>query len=284
MSAAPRALFAALVDDAALFPPGNAPMDVGLREHAQHRKASYGDLVGPFVCPVSRVTELVETLSPDEHLRVSLVVDVPGDAAHRALRELDVEARLTPVAVEAAAERLGASAAAIGANIRRMPGVVGYLETPREGWDGALDLVSESGWHAAKYRTGGVRDQDVPDPLHVSLFIAECIRRGIAFKLTAGLHHAVAAGFADEAAGGRRQHGVLNVLAAVDAAQAGASQDLIAGLLATDDAAALASDISRWSQARCTRVRSVFRSFGCCGVTDPIDDLAALGLIEEPRP
>jgi len=27
-------------------------------------------------------------------------------------------------------------------------------------------------------------------------------------------------------------------------------------------------------------VRSLFRSFGCCGVTDPIDDLVALGMLD----
>jgi hypothetical protein len=71
MPAAPRALFVGLVDDAALFPPGNAPMDKGLQAHLPHRAASYGDLVGPFVCPVSRVAELTATLPPDEHLDLS---------------------------------------------------------------------------------------------------------------------------------------------------------------------------------------------------------------------
>jgi len=27
--------------------------------------------------------------------------------------------------------------------------------------------------------------------------------------------------------------------------------------------------------------REAFRSFGCCGVTDPLGDLAALGLLED---
>jgi hypothetical protein len=38
-----------LVDDAAIFPPGNAPLEEALAAHRQHRSAPYADLVGPFV-------------------------------------------------------------------------------------------------------------------------------------------------------------------------------------------------------------------------------------------
>jgi hypothetical protein len=31
------------------------------------------------------------------------------------------------------------------------------------------------------------------------------------------------------------------------------------------------------------RVRRRFRSFGCCGVLDPVNDLVTLGLVEEPQ-
>ena len=36
------------------------------------------------------------------------------------------------------------------------------------------------------------------------------------------------------------------------------------------------------SDATAARVRRRFRSFGCCGVLDPVRDLVALGLVEEP--
>lgn len=281
MSAAPRSLFAGIVDDAALFPPGNAAMDVGLREHAQHRAASYGDLVGPFLCPVSRVDEMVEALPDGQRVALSLVVDVTGEATHQALRAVGADPRLTLVAVEAAAARLGDEAAVVGANLRRLPGVMGFLEVPRHGFEPALDLVSDGCWPAAKYRTGSVRDDDVPHELELAAFLLACVRRGQPFKLTAGLHHAVADGWDDDGPG---RHGVLNVLAAVAAAQAGADHALVAGILATPEATPLASDVSRWSDDLCAQVRTSFRSFGCCGVNDPIDELTQLGLIEEPRP
>ena len=59
-----------LVDDAALFPPGNAPMDVALAEHARHRGAPWADAVGPFLCPASRVEELRARLPADATLRL----------------------------------------------------------------------------------------------------------------------------------------------------------------------------------------------------------------------
>jgi hypothetical protein len=283
MTPAPRSLFAGLVDDAALFPPGNAPMDVGLREHARHRAASYGDIVGPFLCPASRVDEMLALLPDDQHLQLSLVVDGTGEATHAALRSVGKDRRLTLVAVEAAAARLGADVPAVGANLRKRKqrNVIGYLEVPRTDFDAKLELVGEGGWHAAKYRTGGVRDEDVPDELELAAFLIECVRRGLPFKLTAGLHHAVAEGLD---ANGPGHHGVLNVLAAVAAAQAGADHGLVSGILATPAASSLASDVSRWSDDLCAQVRSALRSFGCCGVTDPIGELAELGLIEEPRP
>ena len=70
-----RLLFAGLVDDAALFPPGNAPMATALAEHARHRSSSYAGLVGPFLCPATRVEELRATLPAQQPLSLSLVVD-----------------------------------------------------------------------------------------------------------------------------------------------------------------------------------------------------------------
>jgi hypothetical protein len=38
--------------------------------------------------------------------------------------------------------------------------------------------------------------------------------------------------------------------------------------------------VGQWDEGTCSGVRQAFRSFGCCGVTDPIDDLTALHLLE----
>ena len=47
-----------LVDDAAIFPPGNAPLDEAVAAHRHHQTSSYAALVGPFVVSDTRLPEL----------------------------------------------------------------------------------------------------------------------------------------------------------------------------------------------------------------------------------
>jgi len=51
---AERALFEGLVDDAAVFPPGNAPLAEALRLHREHRGSGYAAFVGPLLVPAGR--------------------------------------------------------------------------------------------------------------------------------------------------------------------------------------------------------------------------------------
>ena len=87
-------LLAGLVDDAALFPPGNAPMPVALAEHARYRAAPWAAAIGPFLCPASRIDELVALLPADQHIRLALVVDVTGAAAPHARRSAEADPRI----------------------------------------------------------------------------------------------------------------------------------------------------------------------------------------------
>jgi hypothetical protein len=277
MPPAPRALFAELVDDAALFPPGNAPMAVGLAEHGEHKQSTYGDLIGPFLCPVSRVDELTSTLPDDERLAVSLVVDVAGEPTHHALRDTGADPRLSLVGIEAAHRRLGDDAAVVGENLRRLPSAVGFLEVPRSGFDDSLDLVAKGGWRAAKYRTGGTTGDAFPSARELAAFVVACAEREVPFKLTAGLHHAVRH---TDAVTGFENHGVLNVLVATLAARAGDKADAVAAVLEDRAADSLVAAMTSLSDRDVIGVRALFRSFGCCGVTDPINDLIALGLVD----
>ncbi|MFT4010350.1 MAG: hypothetical protein QM655_09955 [Nocardioidaceae bacterium] len=51
-----------LVDDAAIFPPGNTALERALTDRAEHQASTYADLVGPFVISDERVPELLELL------------------------------------------------------------------------------------------------------------------------------------------------------------------------------------------------------------------------------
>jgi hypothetical protein len=100
------------------------------------------------------------------------------------------------------------------------------------------------------------------------------VSRGLTFKCTAGLHHAVR--YTD---GELEQHGFLNVLLATEAARRGAAPEELAALLAQRDAAAVAGQVAGLGHERLAAARASFTSFGTCSVTDPRDDLIRLGLL-----
>jgi hypothetical protein len=275
-------LLAGLVDDAALFPPGNAPMGQAVHEHKEQAHEPWADAVGVFVCPAARVDEMAAALKPWQGILVSLVVDPTVPGLYDAVRSADAAERVLVVGIEASLERLGADGARVladdllGFSVKTGPHV-GYLEVPRAAPDSALDLVRAAGWHNAKYRTGGVTPDAHPDEVELAHFLVGCAERGLHFKLTAGMHHAVR-GTTTE---GFEQHGVLNVLLAVAAATRGAGRREVANVLAERDGGLLAKEARSLTRAEATTVRQQFRSFGCCGVAEPLDELRPLGVLED---
>ncbi len=267
-----RELFTGLFDDAALFPPGDAPMGAAVAAHRELR-ARLGELVGPFVVPAARLDELAAHLPDGEGFGVSLIAsaaDLPAAAARVAgdprLRLAAVE---VPVVADAAAAR--EAVAVVGDTVAA--GVPAAVELPRTAArDGVLDVLARAGVRA-KLRTGGLRAELFPDPAELAGTLAACVARGVALKCTAGLHSAVrhtdpATGFA--------HHGFLDVLAACEALAAGEPAAPAERRLREDDAAALTAG---WSADRTARARAVFTSFGTCSVLEPVDDLVALGLL-----
>ena len=101
------------------------------------------------------------------------------------------------------------------------------------------------------------------------------------FKLTGGLHHAVRGTYPVDGAP-EEHHGILNVLLATAAAGDGAGDEEVAALLALRDGEALAELVRAWPDATAARVRRAFTSYGCCTVTDPVGELADLGLLDRP--
>ena len=51
-------LFSALIDDAAMFPPGDAPADRAVAEHLGYRQAWFAPLIGPLVVPDTALAEV----------------------------------------------------------------------------------------------------------------------------------------------------------------------------------------------------------------------------------
>ena len=109
----------------------------------------------------------------------------------------------------------------------------------------------------------------------VADFLAVVTHSGVAFKATAGLHHAVRQ--TDEATG-FTHHGFLNLLVATQQLFDGGSVAEATATLDLDEPAelvTLAFNTDLWS------ARRWFTSFGSCSVTEPLESLIATGLLEE---
>jgi hypothetical protein len=272
--------FRRLVDDAAVFPPGDAPLPEALTAYVGRRDEWYADLVASFVVTDVAIPEVTEAVP------VSVVVTGGAGAIAGALK-LAVKRDLTVAGLEIAlrdpddlpgnARRVTAAVDAVRGEGALDEDTPVYVELPQTeasaGWLTAADVVAE-GEHRLKFRTGGLEADLFPTPETLAGWIDAALDRETPFKCTAGLHHAIA--HRDHETG-FPHHGFLNVLLATRQAFDGATTAEVATLLADhypNDLVALArtSDLAgarRW-----------FVSFGSCSVQEPLDDLVGLGLVE----
>ncbi|MBY4212529.1 hypothetical protein HQO27_02185 [Rhodococcus fascians] len=256
-------IFRGLCDDAALFPPGNAPIDAAVPGHLAYRDSAFADLVGPFVFPIPRLAELKSIPAP-----LSLSLTAPGgpgtvEAGLAAARAIP---GVTVVAVEVTMPT--------GTDISMLRTVDRdvdiYVEIPRDERRAAVfDAVDERGYRA-KFRTGGVTADLYPEVAELAHAIGEATRREIPFKATAGLHHAIRN---TDPARGFEQHGYLNVLLAAQAAHSGARKTELESILEIRDPGVIARLVGGIEAER------VFLSFGTCSIHEPLADLMSLGLI-----
>ncbi|MFP5346557.1 MAG: hypothetical protein ACLGIA_05985 [Actinomycetes bacterium] len=290
----PPPLLARLVDDAAVFPPGLAPMRVAVAAHGEHRGAWYGEVIGPFLVPVLQLPSfegaLGEVADDREALQVSLVADrkaadpLPGllAAVHRLGRRRDVDVAAVEVALSpgpAQPQRAQRLAAALDEDLP--DGVQAWVEVNREDdVEQALAALAASPSQVrAKFRTGGTDAAAFPSAELLGRVLGAAVDLSLPLKLTAGLHSAMPG---TDPATGFAHHGFLTVLAAVAAAQDGASQADVVAVLQARDASVVTGALEALEEDGCAAVRSVLRSFGCCGVRDPVDDLVRLGMLQVP--
>lgn len=278
-----------LVDDAAIFPPGNAPLDRAVAEHRRHRASEYADLVGGFVVSDVRLPELLDVLdessddAEETTLSVNLVVTGGAGAIEPAVRWAGRTPLLRLEALECTlrdeddlahnARRVGT---ALDALEEELADVTVYVEPPRvlgrpsPSWLAAADELAMREL-PLKFRTGGVTADAFPTPADLAASIAAALDRELPFKCTAGLHHAVRQ---TDVETGLVHHGFLNVLAATRACLDGDDTEAV---LAADDAKVLLDGLD---DEALERTRRWFTAFGSCSVLEPHDDLVELGLID----
>ncbi|MFD4907929.1 hypothetical protein [Kitasatospora purpeofusca] len=273
-------LFQGLFDDAAVFPPGNLPVAEAVPAHLAHRAAPYADAVGPLLCGAGRLGELAAAADAaggtaadgtGPRLRVGLVL--PGGSSELG-PALTAAAPFVVAGVELATRDAGEAVAAL--DLLLPPDVPAAVELPREllrgdGLEEVLDVLVDSPYRA-KFRTGGVVAGAFPDEAELAGFLTGCAQRGLPYKCTAGLHHAVRH---TDPATGFEHHGFLNVLLAA----AETDPKTAAEILAERSGAVLAEAVRALTDRQVTVIRNSFTAFGTCSIAEPLDDLAALGLL-----
>jgi hypothetical protein len=272
-------LLRGLVDDAAVFPPGNAPLSEALPAHARHRAAWYADLVGPLLLPLSSlaaVTDLTEVIRY-EPPAIGVIGDTGVAGATDALASPGPRWRQFEVAVAKRGEDPQPGLRTLLASMRHAPDLDVYAEVPLTG--GLLAALDTLATHRAagariapKFRTGGLAAELFPTPIELAALICACRDRQLPFKLTAGLHHAVRH---TDTETGFIHHGFINVLAGCLAADEGAEVADVADLLGTTAAVRLVETVHR----SLARPRPLWIGFGSCSIPEPLADLASLGLL-----
>lgn len=268
-----------LVDDAAIFPPGDVPLAEAAAAHQSRRQERYADLVGTFVVRDLDLPALKAT-------PLALSVVVTGGAGQIAgtvalARKLHIAVEGVEIALRdhddpvGNARRVAAAVDAARAEGQLDDHVPVYVELPHVGstgaWLAAADEVAANEFRL-KFRTGGLDASAFPAAHALARWIDAALDRETPFKCTAGLHRAVRHTGAD----GFEHHGFLNVLVATRSAFDGASLDEVVATLEEREPAVLVEDSDELDRAR-----RWFTSFGSCSVQEPLDDLLALGLLEE---
>lgn len=286
MPATPPEPFTALLDDAAVFPPGNAPLPVAVERHVAHRHRPYAAMIGPLLFPATAAGDLraiVEAQGLAGQLAAVLIVRPDGDPGvlPGAARELD------DAGVTIAGAELGWTSrwrefdldVPVALEIGRGPGQAAALDDLAHEHEHGTAVI-------AKFRTGPTPQWAWPDEDELAAVLTAARRRQLPLKLTGGLHHAVRGSYHQ---GGTTEdnHGVLNVLAAVEAADRTDSTSVVSQVLADRNGAALAATVTAWDESTWRSVRHWFAGVGCCEVTDPLRELADLDVIPDllnPRP
>jgi hypothetical protein len=245
-----------LIDDAGLFPPALKPMDRAVADHRSAREGAHSWLLGRVLCPVARLGELGEA-GADPQWRLGAIDDGSD--------------------WRAVADRVDAIELRWAGEVPDVPPDVDvFVEAPAS----VLEALAASGRVGAKIRCGGVTADAFPSDEAVAEFISGCVRLGLRFKATAGLHHPFRT--RDEQIG-VLQHGFVNLLAATALPDA----DTVAIVGETDPGAfEFSASGLRWRDRvadveALARARELFTAYGSCSFEEPVADLVAHGILED---
>lgn len=279
------ALLRNAIDYAGLFPPAGLKLADAVRNYEAYRTGPNKWMLGRFIIPVAQLEELVPYLPWDskDAWKISVIAK-PADAPvlngfnERHGNRARIDSVETPVA-----------------NVREVIGLSALWATfmvfaeVNPATDPA-PVIAELGKHGvrAKIRTGGVVPTAIPPAAQVSRFMVACRKFNVAYKATAGLHHAVAAEYPltyESGCARAKMYGFLNVILGATVASLGSTASEVSAILQAGDELVTPRGLSlpggrKVSIFDIARARaSALLSFGSCSFDEPVNELKARGLL-----
>lgn len=291
-----RILLDGLIDYAGLFPPSQVSMAEAVLNYATYRGSNFGWMLGRFILPVARLQEFMESagefLSANQESPWRLSV-LAGENINTTVKEIsafnrDNAGRVSIDTLEVKA----ATVSKIENTVNLIPeGVRAYFEIATG--ESFVDLVMALSVRKqrAKFRTGGVKNNDFPSSKEIIRVIRSCMAANVPFKATAGLHHPLRCfkplTYAPDAPRGT-MHGFLNMLLMTAFARESFRPSLLEELMEeefeevftfTDAGIAWRNEhFLTNAHLRLLRERGM-NSFGSCSFDEPVADLQAIGLL-----
>lgn len=253
-------------------------MPDAVRDHLAGRDGDRAGVMGLFLCPASRLPELITELikaRPAKPLGLSLVVDTGLGGVPKAVSIVESRTELLALRMVEMPAPSDVDEVWLERVDEFVPEDAVRVIEPRRGgpeWlDGVRRVAARGYW--PKLRCGGLSRQAFPSIDEVADFLSVVAGSGTSFKATAGLHNALRH---TDRETGFTHHGFLNLLVATARALHGKD---VREALASEDGAALAKEVAALTPAAARAVRGVFASYGSCSLSEPVADLEGLGLL-----
>jgi hypothetical protein len=240
-------------------------------------------MLGAFVVPVARIAELAAALPESGSSSWPVSVLAPSlDALPKSH-----DGRLHIRALEIAPQEPKTILAGGGGPLE---GAQVFHEVPLDDcMEARLDAIGRVG-AASKVRTGGVVSDAFPAAPRLADFLGACAERGLAFKATAGLHHATHGRYAltyERGSPFTSMYGFLDLalVATLLRARRVATRDAVDLLRGCGGGVVHEAKGFRWCGHRMSfdeiaETRSTFfLSFGSCSFEEPVADLKRMGLL-----
>ena len=295
------ALLSHSIDYAGLFPPASLDMKSAVKNYAAYLESLDVWMLGRFIVPVSRLEEFesaaLNVLPRDIDSRAWRLSVLGGDNLHEETKKIVAfndkhwrptnggRAIIDAVEIKAHTQKEIQQAASLVPKE-----IAAYFEIPISDDPASLiDMIADAGGRA-KVRTGGITQDAFPKADDLVHFTAKCVRAGVPFKATAGLHHPIRSTYPltyekDSPKG--MMYGFLNLLLASAFIFDGVKPEEAVEVLEEEsrDTFRFEDDGINWRNRKITNEkissarRTVVISFGSCSFREPTDELKSMDLL-----